>query len=286
MSESDASGSEGAHSSRRKRKSTKWARLGVEHENGEDEEEEEEDESELMELLDDEEPEEGSIELNGEVWLNLGARNREIIIKGKWKLSNVEEEQDFEYSYFKEFDKTLGLAAVESPVFAIEKDYAMLLKGGLKTPAFSREQFTIKNIPKLFGGVYRGWFEYNGQTLDEFSSLNFLPAEGGEENKFSIEGDGHNSIGVYIIDGAATINVEPSHDDGGEMTKVGDIKFSKYYSSLKTMNDPMIRKKNEESGEDAADYRISIKINKQVFGVQAYTPEEARELRKTLPQFT
>ena len=140
--------------------------------------------------MDDEEPEEAKIELNGEIWLNLGANNKEIIIKGKWKLSNFEEEQDFEYSYFKEFDKTLGIPPVENPVFTVEKDYTMLVKNGLKTPPFVKEEYKAKNVPKLFGGVYRGWFNYNESLMNEFSSLNFLPVEDAvsEENKFSIEG--------------------------------------------------------------------------------------------------
>ena len=153
--------------------------------------EEEEDESEFMELLDDEESEEAKIELNGEIWINLGSSNKEIIIKGKWKLTSFEEEQDFEYNYFKEFDKSLGLPETKNPVFRIEKDYTMLLKGGLKTPPFLKEEFKLGSIPKLLGGVYRGWFDYNGQKMNEFSSLNFLPTEGEDrnENKFSLEGN-------------------------------------------------------------------------------------------------
>jgi len=82
----------------------------------------------------------------------------------------------------------LELPPNDNPVFFIEKDYTMLLKNGLKTPPFCKEDLKNGNISKLFGGVYRGWFEYNGQNLNEFSSLNFLPSNDVDSMTFSVEG--------------------------------------------------------------------------------------------------
>lgn len=243
-------------------------------------------------MLDEDEPAETKIELTGEIWINPGAKNKEITIKGKWRLSNYEEEQDFEYSYFKEFDKTLGLPPVERPLFTIEKDYSMLLKGGLKTPPFSKEELKMANAPKIFGGVYRGWFEYNGQNLNEFSSLNFLPSVEDDSTTFSVEGnvlifiwvgDGHNPIGIYIIDGSANIKIEETIDETSEMMKVGEMKIFKYYTKLKSADESVGRGQNEENEE--ATHKISIKIKKPIFKIETYTQQEADDLRKTLPQF-
>ena len=245
-----------------------------------------------MELIEGEEQEDDKIELIGEIWINLAAINKEILIKGKWRLTSAEEEFDFEYNYFKDFDKTLGLPPVENPVFTVKKDYTMLVKQGLKTPGFNKSDLEKKNIPKLFGGIYRGWFSYNDQTLAEFSSLNFLPNEDeGTQCNFIIEGnnynslgDGHNSIGVYIIDGSATFDLKISNEEEGEMVKIGDIKLYKYYSTVKEENEP-IQSSNEE--ELVSNTKISLKIrNKRIFELTTLTPEEAAKLRKTLPQLT
>ena len=69
------------------------------------------------------------------------------------------------------------------------------------------------------------------------------------------------------------------------MIKVGDIKFFKYYTSLKTMTESTMRRGDENEGREETAHRVSIKINKQPFSVQTYTRDEAREIRKTLPQF-
>ena len=122
--------------------------------------------------------------------MNLEAKHKEITIKGTWRMTSNDEGQDFEYSYFKEFDKTLELPLIDNPVFSIEKDYSMLVRGGMRPPAFAKEDFTLARIPEVIGGVYRGWFDYNGQLINEFSSLNFLPAVDEEAvgGTFSIEG--------------------------------------------------------------------------------------------------
>lgn len=216
--------------------------------------------------------------LYGDIWINITATSREIVIKGKWRLTNFEEELDFEYSYFKEFDKSLGLPPVDKPVFAIEKDYSMLIRSEIKTPPFSKSELELKNVANIFGGVYRGWFSYNDQTLNEFSSLNFLPGETPET--FSIEGDGHNSIGVYIVDGTATFDLNISAEEGEEMVKIGEMKFYKYYSSLKDATDPLAEKNDEPNTN-----RISLKINtRPVFEVVNLAPEQAAEVRKTFPE--
>jgi len=214
----------------------------------------------------------------GDIWINIAATNREILIKGKWKLTNFDEEADFEYSYFKEFDKSLGLQPLEKLVFAIKKDYSMLMKSKIETPVFDKSELELKNVTKIFGGVYRGWFNYNGRNLTEFSSFNFLPGETPES--FSIEGDGHNSIGVYIVDGKATFDLNVTAEEGEEMVKIGDIKFYKYYSTSK--EDDKISERNEEGMNSN---RISLKIsNKPIFEIIPLTSEEAEQVRKTLPQ--
>jgi len=167
----------------------KYYEIEIDYNEEFDDEEVEEDDEEILDLNDDEEPEESKIELNGEIWLNFNSSHREILIKGKWKLTGFDEESDFEYNYFKEFDQPLTLRQVEKPVFAIEKDYSTLVKKGVETPAFNKTEYSIKHIAHLFGGVYKGWFNYNGEVMNEFSSMNFLPSENIEEqNKFTIAG--------------------------------------------------------------------------------------------------
>jgi hypothetical protein len=236
-------------------------------------------------------PEENKIELMGDIWINREAKHKEITIKGTWRMSSNDEGQDFEYSYFKEFDKTLQLPNIENPVFSIEKDYSMLVRGGMRPPLFLKDDFTLTRIPEVVGGVYRGWFDYNGRLINEFSSLNFLPVVDEETagNTFSIEGecasnalgDGHNEIGVYIIDGKATLHLEQVPGESGGMTKIGSIKLYRYYTKVRELDELP----HKRSDADQSTRKVSIKISKEVFGIQKYSPEEAEALRKTLPQF-
>ena len=87
---------------------------------------------------------------------------------------------------------------------------------------------------------------------------------------------------MYIIDGTATFNLDELSEDDGEMNKIGDIRFYKYYTSLKEMNESLLSKEEEE---DLAANKVSLKIgNKKVFEVVKLTPSEAKEVRKALPQ--
>ena len=92
---------------------------------------------------------------------------------------------------------------------------------------------------------------------------------------------------MYIIDGNSTISIDVRSDEEAEMIKIGDIKFFKYYSTLKSTEEP-IAMKGEDSQEDFTTHKVSIKIapSKKVFVVKTYTNDEARGIRKILPQFT
>eukprot|EP00831_Metopus_contortus_P062859 TRINITY_DN55110_c0_g1_i3.p2 TRINITY_DN55110_c0_g1~~TRINITY_DN55110_c0_g1_i3.p2 ORF type:complete len:124 (-),score=39.14 TRINITY_DN55110_c0_g1_i3:239-610(-) len=103
--------------------------------------------------------------------------------------------------------------------------------------------------------------------------------------KRQVHGDGNNPIGVYILDGEATIVTEEPIDENSAMMKIGDIKFFKYYTELKEPEESESFKRFDDTSMEGATHKIPVKIKKPMFLVHEYTKEEAANLRKKLPRF-
>jgi len=92
-----------------------------------------------------------------------------------------------------------------------------------------------------------------------------------------------------MIDGNATFNFELKNEELNGMVKIGEITFYKQYSTVKEIEPEENENKeiSEKEPESAHDNRVLLRIGtikQKVFEVVKLSIEEAREVRKVLPQ--